>query len=116
MRYLLTGYGVEFLENLRSMSNTASELQQLAVNLLISLPQEKFEQIDEVFQRVSGIEKSLENVAKTVSTDRLEGLAKGESSEAQRLFRSTDSVLGGVASDLLEAREMMKTIEGADVM
>ncbi len=116
MRYLLTGYGVGLLEHIRSVSSTASELQQLAVNLLISLPQEKFEHIDEVIQRVSGIEESLENVAKTVSMDRLEELAKGESSEAQRLFQSADSVLGGVISDLLEARRMMETIEGADDM
>ena len=48
--------------------------------------------------------------------DHLEELAKGESSEAQRLFRSADSALGGVASDLLEARRIMETIEGADDM
>ena len=116
MRYLLTGYGVELLEIIRSMSSTASELQQLAVNVLISLPQEKFEHIDGVIQRVSGIQESLENIAKTISMDRLEELAKGESSEAQRLFRSADSVLGGVASDLLETKKMMETIEGADDM
>ena len=74
----------------------------------MSLPQEKFEHIDEVIQRVSDIEESLENVAKTVSMDRLEELVKGESSEAQRLFRSADFVLGGVATDLLKARKMME--------
>lgn len=116
LRYLLTGYGVGLLENIRSMSSTASELQQQAVELLMSLPQEKFEHLDEVIQRVNGIEESLENIAKTVSMDRLEQLAKGESSEAQRLFRSVDSMLGGVESDLLGARKMMETIKEADDM
>ncbi len=99
MRYFLTGYGVGLHENIRSISNTVSELQQRAVNLLISLPQEQFEHVDEVIKRVSGIEESLENVAKTISMDRLEELAGGELNDAQRLFRNVDSVLGGEAPD-----------------
>ena len=98
------------------MSSTASELQQRAVNLLISLPQEQFEHVDEVIERVGGIEKSLENVAKTISMDRLEGLARGELSEAQRQFRNADSVLGEVASNMREATKMIKAIEKADQM
>lgn len=116
MRYLLTGYGVGLLENIRSMSSTASELQQLAVSLLVSLAQEKFEQIDEAIQRVSGIEESLENVAKTVCMKHLKELVKGDADQAQRIFQSAESVLRGIASDLLEARRMMETLEGADEM
>ena len=116
MRYLFTGYGVGLHENIRSMSSTASELQQRAVNLLISLPQEQFEHVDEVIERVGGIEKSLENVAKTISMDRLEGLARGDLCEAQRQFRNADSVLGEVASNMREATKMIKAIEKTDQM
>jgi len=116
MRYFLTGYGVGLHENIRSISNTVSELQQRAVNLLISLPQEQFEHVDEVIKRVSGIEESLENVAKTISMDRLEELAGGELNDAQRLFRNADSVLGGVARDMHEAVKLMEAIEGIDQM
>jgi len=116
MRYFLTGYGVGLHENIRSISNTVSELQQRAVNLLISLPQEQFEHVDEVIKRVSGIEESLENVAKTISMDRLEELAGGELNDAQRLFRNVDSVLGGVACDMREAVKLMEAIEGIDQM
>ena len=114
MRYFLTGYGVGLHENICSMSSTASELQQRAVNQLINLPQEQFEHVDEVIKRVSGIEELLDNVAKTVSIDRLKELAGGELNEAQRLFRNADSVLGGVASDIREATKMMEAIEGTD--
>ena len=114
MRYFLTGYGVGLYENIRGISSTAFELQQRAVNLLISLPQEQFEHVDEVIKRVSGIEESLENVAKTISMDRLEELAGGELNEAQRLFRNADSVLRGVASDMREATKMMEAIKGTD--
>jgi len=114
MRYFLTGYGVGLYENIRGISSTAFELQQRAVNLLISLPQEQFEHVDEVIKRVSGIEESLENVAKTISMDRLEELAGGELNEVQRLFRNADSVLRGVASDMREATKMMEAIKGTD--
>ncbi|ERF74596.1 hypothetical protein EPUS_00726 [Endocarpon pusillum Z07020] len=63
MRHLLLGNAVELLENIHSTSSTASELHQRAVNLLKSLPQDKFELVDEVLLRVSAIEESLENVA-----------------------------------------------------
>ena len=116
MRYFLTGEGVGLHENIRSTSSTASELQQRAVDLLISLPQERFEHVDEVIKRVSGIEESLENVAETISMDRLEELAAGDVNEAQRLFRNADSVLGGVASDVREAAKLMEAIEGTDQM
>ena len=116
MRYFLTGYGIGLHENIRDISSTASELQQRAVNLLISLPQEQFEHVDEVIKRVSDIEESLENVAKTISMNRLEQLAGGELNEAQGLFRNADSVLEGVASDMREAAKLMEAIEGIDQM
>ena len=114
MRYFLTGYGVGLHENMRGISSTASELQQRAVNLLISLPQEQFEHVDEVIQRVSGIEESLENVAKTISMDRLEEIAAGELNETQRLFRNADSVLEGITGDMRAAAKLMEAIEGID--
>ena len=116
MRYILTGEGVGLHENIRGISSTASELQQRAVDLLISLPQEQFEHVDEVIQRVSGIEESLENVAKTISMDRLKELAGGELNEVQRLFQNADTVLGGIASDVRDAGKLMEAIEGTDQM
>ena len=116
MRYFLTGHGVRLFENIRSMSSTAFELQQRAVNLLVSLPQEQFEHVDEVIERVSGIEESLEDIAKNISMGRLEELARGGLSEVQRLFRNADSVLRGVASDMREATKMMEAIQGTDQM
>ena len=96
------------------MSTAACELQQLAINLVNSLPQEKFEHIDEVLQRVSCIEESLDNVAKTVSIDRFQELAKGKPSEVQGQFECADPVLERLASDLLEARKVMERAEGGD--
>lgn len=112
MRYLLTGDGVELHESIRDMSDTASKLQQQAVDLVMSLPQEQFEHVDEVIWRVSGIVESLEDVASSISIDRLEGLAGGALSEVQGLFQHADSVLGKVESDLRKARKKLATIKG----
>ena len=114
MRYLLTDYGIELLENVRSMSSTAFELQQRAVNLLSSLSQGQFEQVDEIIQRVSSIEESLENVAKTISMDRLKEIAKEELNGAQRLFQDAGFKLEGVARGMREAAKLMEAIEEID--
>ncbi|KAF7505465.1 hypothetical protein GJ744_000712 [Endocarpon pusillum] len=121
MRHLLLGNAVELLENIHSMSSTASELQQRAVNLVKSLPQDKFELVDEVRLRVIAIEESLGIVAQTVSTERLEELIKAEGGgrgggygeEAQRVFRNVENVLNRVGGDTSKVRRMMEAIEGA---
>ena len=117
MRHLLLGDAVGLLENIHSTSSTASELQQRAVNLLNCLPQDKFELVDEVLQRVSTIEVSLENAVQTVSTERLEELIKAEEGrngeEAQRVFRSVENVLERVEGDVSKVRRMIEAIQGA---
>ncbi len=115
MRHLLLGPGVGLLGNIRCLSSTASELQQRAVSLLDRLPQEKFELVDEILQRVSAIEESLENVGKTASTERLEELVKGgeagNGEEVQHVFESAEAVLERLGGDVLKVRRMIEVID-----
>lgn len=116
IRYLLTGRGIGVIENIRSLSRSISELQGSAGKLATSVLQEKFERVDELIERLSRIEESLEGAAKTVSMDRLEELAKGETGEAQRLFQSAESELEKVGRGLSEARKMKEAIEAEDAI
>lgn len=116
IHYLLTGRGIGVIENIRSLSRSISELQGSAGKLAISVPQEKFERVDELLERLGRIEESLESAAKTVSTGRLEELAKEDTEEAQRLFQSAESELEKVGRGLLEAREMKEAIEAEDAI
>ena len=117
MRYLLTGYGVDLHENVRGMRTTATELQQRAGNLITTLPQEKFEDLDEVIQRVSGIEGSLEDVVRTISMDVLEELAGGDWTELRRRLQNAKSALGDLANAMRKATKMVEGVEaGADRM
>jgi hypothetical protein len=117
VRHLLLGNAVELLENIHSKSSTASELQQRAVNLLKSLPQDKFELVDEVRLRVIAIEESLGNAAQTISTERLGELIKaeegGNGEEAQRVFRNVENVLERVRGDTSKVMRMIEAMEGA---
>ena len=83
IRYLLTGHGVEVIENIRSLSSSISAMQGSAGKLATSVPQEKFERDNELLERLGRIEESLEGASKTVSTGRLEELAKEDTEEAQ---------------------------------
>ena len=112
MCHLLTRDGVKLLERVGSVSGTASDLQHQAVSLLICLPQEQFEHLDEVIKRVSCTDEPLETLAKEVGMERLEQLAGGECSEVQRLFQKVGVVLEGVSRSLDEAEEMLKLIQG----
>lgn len=114
MRHLLTGYAVKLHETIHDSSSIVFELQQRAVKLSISLPQEHFEHVDEVIERVSGIEELLENVAETISMSRLEEVAGGELCETERLLRNADSALDGVASDIRKAVRMVEAIKETD--
>jgi hypothetical protein len=116
IRYLLTGRGIEVIENIRSLSRSMSELQGSAGKLITSVPQEKFERVDELLECLRRIEESLEGVAKSVSTGRLEELARGDTGEAQRLFQIAESELEKVGKDLLEVREMKEAIEAEDAV
>jgi hypothetical protein len=50
IRYLLTGRGIGVIENIRSLSRSMSELQGSAGKLITSVPQEKFERVDELLE------------------------------------------------------------------
>ena len=116
MRVLLTENGVDLHEKVRKVSDAAFELRDRAAKGSISLPQEHFEQIDEVIKKANGIALLLEKVASTISMDRLKQLAGGEWSRAKQLFEEGESVLEGLAGHLREATEMMDAVEATSTM
>lgn len=116
MRYLLTGFGIEIIENIHSLSRSISEMQDSAGELVTSMLEKTFERGDELLERLRGIEESLDGVAKTVSMDRLQELAKEDTVKVERLFRSAESELEKLTRDVLEAKEMKEAIEVEDAM
>ena len=114
IRRLLTGKGVELYENIRSMTSKALEVRQRATGLLTSLPQGKFQNMDEAIEQTSDIEHSLKRIAKEIALNRLEKLAAENPTEMQLLFQTADSELGVVASDLRKATERMQNAQEGD--
>lgn len=111
MRDLLTSKGLELHESHRIQSAAADEIQQRAVGLACTLPQDKFETINEVIDRIRDIEQELDNVTAEISVDGLQELAREELTDVQMKFRMVDSVLRKAESDMREATELLKTIK-----
>jgi hypothetical protein len=112
MRILLTGYGACFHHKLRDMSERASKQQDTAVNLLVSVAQNKFDEANDVVELVTRTYRTLEEVAESVSLDRIKALAGGEVGEVKTLLSNADATLKGLASDVDEAARMMRFVGG----
>ena len=111
MRDLLTSKGFELYEKHRIQSAAADEIQQRAVDLACTLPQDQFETVNEVVHRIHDIKQALDNVAANVSVDRLQELTREELTDVQMIFRMVDDVLQKVER---EATQLRKTIELTD--
>lgn len=111
MRDLLTSKGLELHERHRIQSAAADEIQQRAVDLARTLPQDQFETVNEVVDRIRGMEQALDNVAAKISVDRLQELTREELTDVQTIFRMVDDVLQKVERDMRETTQLLETIE-----
>ena len=111
MRDLLTSKGFELHEKYRIQSAAADEIQRRAVDLACTLPQDKFETVNEVVDRVRDIEQALDNVAANISLDRLQELIREELAGVQMIFWTVETVLQKVEGDMRKASRLLETIE-----
>lgn len=111
MRELLTSKGIELHVKYRIQSAAADEIQQRAVDLACTLPQDQFETVNEVFVRVRDIKQAFDNVAVNISVDRLQELTREELTDAQMIFQMVDNVLQKAERDMREAVQILETIE-----
>lgn len=111
MRDLLASKGFELHERHRIQSVAADEIQQRAVDQACTLPQDQFETVNEVVDRIHDIKHALDNVAANISVDHLQELMQEELTDVQTIFRMVDGVLQKVESDMRETTQLLVTIE-----
>ncbi|KAL9606788.1 MAG: hypothetical protein Q9179_000078 [Wetmoreana sp. 5 TL-2023] len=111
MRDLLTLKGFELHERHRIQSVAAETIQQRAVDLACTLPQDQFETVNEVVDRVHDIMHTLDNIAADISVDRLQELAREELTDVRIIFRTVDDVLQKAERDIPEVRKLLKTVK-----
>ncbi|KAI9674244.1 MAG: hypothetical protein M1829_003791 [Trizodia sp. TS-e1964] len=114
MRDLITSKGFKLHERHRLQSVAADEIQQRAVDLACTLPYNHFETINDVINRVLGMQQALDSVVANVLVDRLQELAQKELTYVQMTFRMVEDVLQNVERDLQDIRQLLKTIEQTD--
>ena len=111
LRDLLTSKGFELHESHRIQSAAADEIQQRAVDLTCTLPQDKFETVNEVIDRIRNVEQGLDDVAADISVDRLQELTREKLIDVQMIFQMVDGVLQKAGRGMREATELLETIE-----
>lgn len=107
MRDLLTSEGFELHKRHRIQSAAADEIQRRAVDLACTLPQDQFETVNEVVDRIGDTEQALGNIAVNISVDRLQELTQEEPTDVRKMFRMVDSTLQKVERDIREATQLL---------
>lgn len=111
MRDLLTSQGLKLHEMHRAQSAAADKIQQRAVRLACTSPQDRFETINQVIDRIRDTQQELDSIAANVSVDRLHELAREELTDVHMKFRMVNDELHIAERDMREARQLLETIE-----
>ncbi|KAI9889599.1 MAG: hypothetical protein M1814_005106 [Vezdaea aestivalis] len=101
LRVILTEQAVHLQQTVNNLENSISGISQVALSLLDYLPQERFEEIDELMQKDIEIENKWESITGPVSLGQLRLMIRSgcDVEELHQLLETTESTLRGKAHD-----------------